>query len=353
MRHLKGKWGSAFQVGAVYVGTVVGAGFATGREIVEFFTQHGLYGLFGIIISGFLFMWIGAKMMIISQRIGANSYKEFIEYLFGKKIGTIVNTLMLLVLLGVTSVMLSGAGAVFHEQLGLPNMVGIIITIFLTIGVMVFGVKGLFGVNLFVVPIMVLFSLILASKVLLDADYPVLGTFSSNEGWQWLISPFIYSAFNLAMSLAVLVPLAKEVNDEAVVKWGGIIGGAVLCLILITSHISLSSLPNVELYEIPMAEVMRSLLYSFHWLYVIVIYGEIFTSVIGDVFGLQRQLETTIKVPKLLLVTGILGVSFLISLFGYSSLISLLYPIFGYMSLAILILLLIPDGLIRNQHKGR
>ena len=30
------RWSRIFQIAAVYVGTVVGAGFATGKEIVEF-----------------------------------------------------------------------------------------------------------------------------------------------------------------------------------------------------------------------------------------------------------------------------------------------------------------------------
>ena len=38
------QWQVAKKVAATYIGTVVGAGFATGREIVEFFTVNGLYG---------------------------------------------------------------------------------------------------------------------------------------------------------------------------------------------------------------------------------------------------------------------------------------------------------------------
>src|SRR5690606_42161848 len=83
---VRGKWGAAFQIGAVYVGTIVGAGFATGKEIVEFFTQYSVFGLVGIGISGFLFIWLGTKIMIIANRIQASSYKEFNEYLSGKKI---------------------------------------------------------------------------------------------------------------------------------------------------------------------------------------------------------------------------------------------------------------------------
>ncbi|MFL6516822.1 MAG: hypothetical protein ACJ8GL_01940, partial [Bacillus sp. (in: firmicutes)] len=38
---MKRDWTQAFQIAAVYVGTVVGAGFATGKEIVEFFSRFG------------------------------------------------------------------------------------------------------------------------------------------------------------------------------------------------------------------------------------------------------------------------------------------------------------------------
>ncbi|MFC4320544.1 YkvI family membrane protein [Litchfieldia salsa] len=346
-------WKETFQVAAVYVGTVVGAGFATGREIVEFFTQYGIYGLIGIFISGTLFMWLGSKMMIISKEIRAESYKEFNEYLFGRKIGGIINVLMLIVLIGVTSVMLSGAGAVFKEQLGLPYQTGIFVTIILAIAVLIFGVKGLFSVNMVVVPLLIIFSTILALKVVISGDFSLFKQgFEPISHYNWLVSPFTYTAFNLAMAQAVLVPLAKEVKNVSSITWGGILGGAALCLILVSSHVALSSIPNVMHLEIPMADVMRTTLFSLHWLYVFVIYGEIFTSVIGDIFGLQRQLKPILRVPNIVIIIGILSIAYVISLLGYGSLISVLYPIFGYMSLALLVSLMIPTSIfVQLFHK--
>ncbi len=340
---VRGNWGAAFQIGAVYVGTIVGAGFATGREIVEFFTQYGVFGLAGIGVSGFLFIWLGTRIMIIANRIQADSYKEFNEYLFGKKIGFIVNILMLLVLIGVTSVMLSGAGAVFQEQLGLSYQLGIFVTIGLSIFVLTYGVKGLFGVNMFVVPIMIFFSVVLAVEVMFTDETNIFYmTDTSTESYRWLISPFLYAAFNLTMAMPVLVPLAKEMQDEKVLRWGGFIGGGALCLILLTSHISLSALPNVENFEIPMAEVMKSYMPAFYWLYILVIYGEIFTSVIGNLFGLERQITNVIQVRSVIIIAGILSIAYVISQLGYGSLISFLYPLYGYMSLILLVLLARP-----------
>lgn len=50
------QWQVAKKVAATYIGTVVGAGFATGREIVEFFTINGIYGTIGICVSGFFYL---------------------------------------------------------------------------------------------------------------------------------------------------------------------------------------------------------------------------------------------------------------------------------------------------------
>ncbi|WP_223700559.1 YkvI family membrane protein [Sutcliffiella deserti] len=332
-------WLGAFQIGAVFVGTIVGAGFATGKEIVQFYTQYGWIGFFSIIISGFLFIWLGTKMMLVAKRIKATSYKEFNEYLFGVSAGTVVNIFMLVILTCVGAVMLSGAGAVFEEQLGWSFQLGVLITIVLSVAIISFGVKGLVGVNLIVVPVMIGFSLFIAINALLDHGFSFMTLAAPDDAWKGWISPVIYVAFNLSMAQPVLVPLATEIDDEWVIKRGGFIGGLFLCLILLTCHISIASLPNFQAFEIPMAEVVKISMVSFFGIYIFVIYGEIFTSVVSDIFGLQRQLESMWKVPKYLVTIVLVSIIYMISQVGYGSLIEHLYPLFGYISIAFLILL--------------
>ncbi|MEK5380094.1 YkvI family membrane protein [Niallia sp. FSL W8-0635] len=336
---MKNKWYAAIQLAAVYVGTVVGAGFATGREIVVFFSQYGFIGLLGILLSGFIFAYFGAKLMRISVKIKATSYQEFTIYLFGNVIGTMINFLLLLMLIGVCAVMFSGAGAVFEEQLGLDKTVGVIFTIVLSLLVMMVGTRGLFAVNTFVVPIMISFSFIL---FILSVSLPgFFGEIFQMETitWKTISSPFSYTALNLALAIAVLVPAASEIGDEEVVKWGGILGGIALMMILISSHFSLIMLKDVYLYSIPMATIMKHLAPQLSWVYILVIYGEIFSSVIGNIYGLERQLRSFIPLPSMVLIGGIILVSYLISYVQYGTLLSFLYPIFGYISLVFLLFL--------------
>lgn len=334
-------WNQAFQIAAVYIGTVVGAGFATGKEIVEFFSRFGFFGFISILMSGYLFIMIGSKMMRMAAQIEAKSYQEFNEHLFGKWPSKIINFFMLIMLLGVSAVMLAGAGAVFEEQLGLPKYVGAFLTIFLSYIVMLVGTKGLFAVNTFVVPIMISFSLILMFLSLKMPNFieQLLFIPHATDGWKSVIAPFSYAALNLGLAQAVLVPVATEVKDDWTIKWGGILGGLGLTLILIASHFTLIMLPNVELYEIPMAIIMKNLAPFFYWIFILVIYGEIFTSVIGNVFGLDRQLKQYMPIPTMMSVTAIFIVSYLISLVNYGTLLSYLYPLFGYICMTFFILL--------------
>lgn len=338
---LKTNWSASFQIAAVYVGTVVGAGFATGREIVEFFSRFGFIGLFGVFLSGYMLIFFGSKLMRMAVQVGATSYQELNEYLFGKFFGRAINILTLFMLLGVCAVMLSGAGAVFEEQLNFPKSMGVIITIGLSFLVMVVGIKGLFVVNTIVVPTMVFFSfiLLLISFRLPNFTEQLVAIPYVEDGWKSVVAPFSYAAFNLALSQAVLVPVAAEIKDDQTIKWGGIIGGIALTFILLCNHVVLIMLPDLESYQIPMAVIVKNLAASFYWIYVFIIYGEIFTSVIGNVFGLERQIKSFINIPSTVITGFIFLSSYFISLIDYGTLLSYLYPLFGYVSIAFIIIL--------------
>ena len=44
-----------FQIAVVFIGTIVGAGLASGKEITEFFTSFGYKSFIGIIFCGIFY----------------------------------------------------------------------------------------------------------------------------------------------------------------------------------------------------------------------------------------------------------------------------------------------------------
>ncbi|TVY08326.1 YkvI family membrane protein [Paenibacillus cremeus] len=335
------KWGSILQVSFTYVGTVVGAGFATGQEILQFFTRYGALATFTIGAATVLFVWLGVKLMLIASRLDAKSYEDLNNLLFGKRIGSWVSLFTLVTLFGVSTVMLAGGGSVFAEQLHVPYQAGLLITLILAYMLLNRGMDAILAVNTIVVPLMALFSILI-----------VWHTWGSPGADNWLqlksdqsiariwFSPFLYAAFNLAMAQAVLVPLGAQVKDRTVLIWGGVIGGLCIGIMLIAGHFALSAqMPGIDQFDIPMAHVLRRIGTLLQFLFVLVIYGEIFTTLLADVYGLALQIEQRLRMSYRIIVPILLLLSYAISQFGFKTLISSLYPLFGLFSLAWLVLM--------------
>ncbi|PZE20926.1 YkvI family membrane protein [Paenibacillus xerothermodurans] len=330
------KLGSILQVSFTYVGTVVGAGFATGQEILQFFTRYGWVATVTIGIASVLFMWLGVKLMLLANTLQARSYEDLNKLLFGARFGEWVSLFTLVVLFGVTTVMLAGAGSLFVEQFHLPYQLGLIMTLLLAYLVLTRGMMAIIAVNSFVVPLMLTFSCIL---VWFSSDLPGAGNWlnltqvdSMARGW---IAPFLYAAFNLSMAQAVLVPLGSQIKDRSVLLWGGVVGGVVIGLMLLAGHFALSAqMPGVARFEIPMGHLIHRMGWLLQILFVWVIYGEIFTTYIGDVYGLATQLQQRTRLSSKTILLLILFASYLVSQIGFKVLLSTLYPLFGLISMA-------------------
>lgn len=334
-------WKKAFQLGFVYVGSVVGAGFATGREIVEFFSKFGSLGILGIAIAGLCFIYFGKKMMLLALRVRAENYYELNQYIFGPFFAPLINIVMSVMLIGVTAVMLSGAGSIFEEQLESSKFVGVLLTIILGLIVLVVGTKGLVFVNMIIVPLLIFCSLLLAILSIGFPEFVVKVREVERVNWQFLSSAFAYVGFNVTLVQAVLVPAAIEIDDERIVRAGGTIGGFILMLVLLSSHVTLVQLPDVERFQIPMAVMVKQLAPSLFFLFLFMVYGEIFSSIIGNIYGLERFIGKSIAVHPFWIGFFIFLITYFISRIDYSVLLGALYPLFGYLSLIFLLLLLL------------
>ncbi|MCZ8517987.1 MULTISPECIES: YkvI family membrane protein [Paenibacillus] len=337
------KWTGVLQVSFTYVGTVVGAGFATGQEILQFFTRYGWMATFTIGLSTFLFIWIGIKLMILASEVGAKSYEDLNKLLFGEKAGGWVSLLTLISLFGVSTVMLAGSGAVFSEQLGFPHQLGLLLTLALAYVLLVRGMDAIVAVNTVVVPLMGAFICLIVWQTVgtpgsgrwltLDSDYPAARI--------WF-SPLLYAAFNLTMAQAVLVPLGVRVGDRSVLRWGGIVGGIWIGIMLLAGHYALSArMPGITQFDIPTGQLIKGVGPVLQLLFILVIYGEIFTTLLSDVYGLVLQLEQRTRWPYQVLLPLVLLLSFAVSQFGFKTLLSSLYPLFGLFSLAWLALMMV------------
>jgi uncharacterized membrane protein YkvI len=335
------QWGKSIQVALTFIGTVVGAGFASGREVMQFFTRFGHWGPYLILLSTLFFVWIGARVMLLAAELKAKSYEDLNKFLFGEQTGRWVSHLMLIVLLGVNAVMLAGAGSLFSEHLNLSYQIGLLVTMFACFMLLRKGMNAILTINTFVVPLMIGFTAFLVIETLRNpSSTHWLSAASELSPWAAWLSPFLYAAFNLSMSQAVLVPLGASIGDAKILRRGAWMGGIGIGLLLLAAHLALSArMPGIMQFEIPMGGIARELGPWLHWIFVMLIFMEIFTTLVADIYGLTLQLHERTNASPGLLTAILLLVCFLAGQFGFGPLLSTLYPIFGLLSLGWLFLI--------------
>ncbi|OYD07571.1 hypothetical protein CHM34_11475 [Paludifilum halophilum] len=336
------RWVTAARVGFTYIGTVVGAGFASGQEIMQFFTAYGIDGIWGILAVTALFSWLGTRMMLMGARLKAHSYEEFNNYLFGERWGRWMNLFVGVVLFGVTTAMMSGTGSLFQEQLGWSFHLGVIVTSTLAFLIILRGMEGILSINSLVVPLMFLFTMMVGIQGLKTSGMAGFLSVEATAQGHWLISAVTYVAFNLAMSQAVLVPLGGEMQDEKTLRLGGLLGGVGLGVMLLSSNFALAlKTPDIYGMEIPIALVIAALGEGMKYFFLAVMWGEIFTTLIGNVYGLAANLEQVFPFRINTLMGMIFVVGYICSLIGFPVLVGYIYPVFGYCGIIVLLLLVL------------
>jgi uncharacterized membrane protein YkvI len=342
-------WWRSVQIAFTFIGTVVGAGFASGREVMQFFTRFGHWGPVLILLATAIFVWVGAKMMLLSARIRASSYEDLNKYLFGERLGRIASHFMLVILLAVNAVMLAGAGAVFSEHLHLNFQFGLLVTMLACFLLLRKGMSAIVAVNTVIAPLMIMFSIYLLVHTVPEPDSGPFAAANTASPLATGMSPFLYAAFNLSLAQAVLVPLGSAIGDSQTLRRGAWLGGIGIGLLLLASHFTLSSrLPDITGLNIPMARIAEQFGIWVHGLYILLIYSEIFTTLISDLYGMIRQLQQHTRLHDNVLAAGLLLLCFAIGQFGFGKLLSTLYPLFGLLSLGWLYLIC-QDRLLRRD----
>lgn len=112
------------KIGSAFIGVIVGAGFASGQEVLQYFTSFGLMGIFGAVVATALFAFAGMTLVWLGSSMKTSSHKEVIYKISGRYLGAIIDYILIFTLFGVGVVMIAGAGSNLNQQFGVPVLVG-------------------------------------------------------------------------------------------------------------------------------------------------------------------------------------------------------------------------------------
>lgn len=322
----------------VLIGTLIGAGFASGQEINVFFFSHGINGILGIIVSAILMGAIIYKTLKIIEKHQINNYKDFIEILLknikSQKIKKIINFIINAFILITFFIMIAGFGAYFEQELGINSIIGSTILATITFFIIIKSDKGVVKANGILVPILII-SLIIIGAInlkeinILQLNKYIINTSNSN----WLIDAILYSSYNSILLIPVIITLKNYIKDKKQILIISTIITIVVIILSILVFIILSRIDvNIGNLEMPVAYVVSHMPKIFTVFYGIIILGSIFTTSVslGNSF-LQNICKNKKSYPQIGIIICITSV--VVSKIGFSNLVSILYPIFGYLGI--------------------
>lgn len=325
-------------MGLTIVGTTIGAGFASGREIWEFFSSYGMQSKYGIIIAMALFGLSSIIIVWISYKYQTENYYEVLVILMGKPLAKAFDGLIFLYLFSGTMIMFAGSGATF-KQWNLPYFAGILfLAVFIWI-VLLRDIEGLMDLNSLVVPILI-FTLIYVSYRYTMSHHELSSFYIRSHLKVWP-SAITYSAFNILSLFGVLSTMGKKVESLTEIFYGGSIAAFFLGLVAALMNSALLKLESAQQYEIPLFAIVSLEKPFYLYLTTIILWLAVYTTALSNVHGLVHRIQRnwfypTAKISFLVIIT-IIPLAFI----GFSTLVNILYPIYGVLNLYVLAILLL------------
>jgi len=345
--------------GLAFKAVVIGGGYATGRELAEFFLPSGPWGgLAAISFATLIFSLVCVVTFMFARRSGAYDYLSFFRTLLGPGWVVFEATYLLFVVL-ILAVYGAAAGAIAQAVFGISELFGTLalmagIAFFVTFGNA--SVERLFrDVSYLLYGVYALF-VILALTTFGDE---VAANFASQTATQgWALGGLTYAGYNV-IGAVVILPVVRHLTSDRDAVVAGLIAGPLamipallffICMIAFYPGIADATLPSDFLLQ-------RLNLPIFHLLFQLMIFSALLESGASAVHAINERIDRASKARRGAALTNrarlvialilLAGCMLLAGRFGLVSLIANGYRALAYILLAVFVLPLMTIGVWR------
>ena len=354
----KPTWFQRFLLPAfAFKAVVIGGGYATGRELAEFFLPSGPWGgLLGILLATAIWSLVCVVTFLFAHATGSEDYRTFFSRLMGRfgvsfEVAYFVFVVLILAVFG------AAAGAIASATLGWPALAGTVLLMMLIAGVAYFGnaaVERLFKyVSIFIYATYALF-LILCLTHFGDR---VLAGFAARGpvGGRWELGGLTYAGYNI-IGAVVILPMLRHLTSRRDAVVAGLICGPLAMLpaaLFFTCMVAYY--PAIGGATLPSDVLLRRLnLPVFRLLFQIMIFSALLESGTGIVHAVNERiarawlLHRRTTIPRLARLGAaaalLIGSVFLAGRFGLVELIAKGYRLLAWVFIAVYVVPLLTLG---------
>lgn len=329
---------------------LIGSGFATGQEIMQYFTSYGYWGIFGTgLLVLVLMTYVAVEFFVVGQARKFDRPSRIFHYYCGKYLGTFFDFFSVLFVFLSFTVMVAGAGAVFQEHYGLSKYIGGI-GLALAVGISVwFGLKSLVDVIGKIGPLIVVVAIVLGLVGILrnpegiaegQALLPSLELTQASSNW--FMAGLSYVGFCMLWLAAFLTALGKTARSRKEATAGGVVGAVAFSVACIIVGLGLlANIVRVGGTEIPMLVLASDISPVLASGISVMILAGIYTTAVPLLWTVSSRFfaDRTPRFKYLTIALAVVGTVIGLVL-PFSQMVNIVYVINGYVGVLLLVLML-------------
>ncbi len=345
---------------------VIGGGYATGRELAEFFLPSGPRGgLLGMLLATAVWSLVCVLTFLFAHETRSGDYRMFFRHLLGRW-GLSFELAYFVFLILILAVFGAAAGAIGQAVFSWPALTG---TLLLTILIGSFTAWGDAAVERVFKYVSILLYATYALFLLLCLSRfggAVASAFARPIpiGTRWATGGLAYAGYNVIGAVVVL-PVVRHLTSRRDAVLAGLACGPVAMIPAALFYVCMSAdYPGIGRATLPSDVLLRQLdLPAFRVLFQVMIFAALLESGTGLVHAVNARLAHTWlrrrgdpmpRAARLSVALGLLvGSIFVAARFGLVTLIARGYTLLGWTFLAVYVLPLLTLGVWRLRRAAR
>lgn len=335
-----------------FIAFMIGSGFATGQEILQYYAGYGFMGICGIGVCLILLIYAATAFTRAGYREQFARPNGIYEYYFGKKLGLVFDYFTVISIYLCYVVMLAGAGAAIKQHLGLPVTVGGILIGVLSCVTVMFGLQKMVDVISKIGPLIIVLVVSLAVITIVQGDVSRLGEINAEiqandtllrASNNWFMSACSYLGISITWLATFMTALGKDAYSLKNATIGSIAGVVAflgsMVLMVIAFMLNIDSLANTEIPTLILADKVSPVLGS---IFAFVVVVGIYTTAVPLLWTtVSRFAEDRTK--KFTMLTIILAAVGMVvgMLIPFSKLVNVVYVLIGDFGFVLIAFILI------------
>ncbi|WP_051404888.1 YkvI family membrane protein [Bacillus cihuensis] len=333
-----------------FIAFLIGSGFATGQEIMQYFVAYGYMGVAGAVVVFLLFMYVGVSFITTGYERKFPKPNDIYTYYCGKTIGKFFDYFSILFIYLSFIVMIGGAGATLKQQYDLPISVG-------GIGMAVLvGVTVILGLNKIVDVIGKIGPVICVMAILLGISAIIMNPSGLGNATQiipnldllkassnWIFAAASYVGFCMLWLAAFMSSMGATAVNKKTASLGAIFGALGFSVAVIVLTIGLmANIQQVEGALVPTLILAGNIHPSVAILFSLTVAGGIYTTAVPLLWTVSSKIadDKSSKFKYVTLILAVIGLFVGLNI-PFDRLINIVYVINGYVGVLLLVLMII------------